>query len=104
MAASSLSAWATAYADVSWRPFPLVPGGKRPLFPGWQTVAGDPARLEPWFEDETRNVGVVAGEAFDCFDIEAEHLPALRAHVRAGGYALPTTPIAETGRADGTSS
>jgi hypothetical protein len=98
MAASELAAWAEAYAGVSWRPFPLVPGGKRPVFNGWQAAAGDRARLDAWFRDQSRNIGIVTGETFDCFDIEAAHLVAIAAHMRASGVPLPLTPVAETGR------
>ena len=97
--ASSTAAWATSYGAVGWRCFPLVPGGKRPLYRGWQRAAAvEPVVLEHMFRDEARNVGVVTGVTFDVFDIEAAHLSAFTALMRAGGHSLPRTPVAVTGR------
>jgi Bifunctional DNA primase/polymerase, N-terminal len=97
--ASLTASAAQSYGAVGWRCFPLVPGDKRPLFRGWQSDATtDPALLARWFADESRNIGVVCGESFDVFDIEAAHLPALVAMMTAGGLSLALTPVADTGR------
>jgi hypothetical protein len=47
--------------------------------------------------DANRN-WIVAGEAFDAWDIEVAHLPALREYLRRGGHSLPAPPVARTGR------
>ena len=97
--ASSTAAWATSYGAVGWHCFPLVPGGKRPLYRGWQRAAAtERGVLEHMFRDVARNVGIVTGVTFDVFDIEAAHLPALAASMRANGHSLPLTPVAVTGR------
>ena len=68
------------------------------MYRGWQRDATTNERqLERWFADETRNVGVVAGETFDAFDIEADHLDAFYARMLASG-GLRLTPVAITGR------
>ena len=99
MLASATADWASSYGAVAWRAFPVEPGRKKPMFGGWQRDATtDSAAHERWFRDLSRNVGVVAGEQFDCFDVEAAHLPALMAYMKAGNHSLPLTPIADTGR------
>jgi hypothetical protein len=95
-AASTTAAWAEAYSAVGWRPFPLAPREKRPLYRGWQQGVA-PDALGQAFRDERLNLGVICGEPFDVFDIEAEHLPALAAHMRAGSHSLPMTPVQNTG-------
>jgi Bifunctional DNA primase/polymerase, N-terminal len=91
---------ALVYAELGWRVFPVVPGGKRPLQRGWQSDATtDPTQIERyWRSRPTPNIGIVCGEAFDAFDIEAAHLPALRAWTEDHGLSLPLTPLARTGR------
>lgn len=93
-----MAAWAASYAAAGWRVFPAY--GKVPAFKGWQQAATtDPTLLNRWWpRDDDSNVAAVTGESFDVFDIEVEHLPALLAHMRAGGRSLPSTPIANTGR------
>jgi hypothetical protein len=70
------------------------------LYRGWQRDAtSDPAQIERyWRREPTPNVGVVCGEAFDAFDIEAVHLAAFRRRTEDHGHALPLTPLARTGR------
>jgi hypothetical protein len=100
MSTPVVQSWALAYAELGWRVFPVVPGGKRPLYRGWQRDATtDPDQIACyWREDPAPNIGVVCGEAFDTFDIEAAHLPALRQWTEATGHGLPLTPLARTGR------
>jgi hypothetical protein len=91
---------ALEYARLGWRVFPVVPGGKRPLYRGWQRDATtDPGQIARyWRTDPAPNIGVICGEAFDALDIEAEHLARLRAWLAESGHILPRTPIARTGR------
>lgn len=99
MTASATADWALSYAAVGWRCFPLIPGEKVPWFKGWPDEATtEPRLLKRWFANDSNNIGVIAGEAFDAFDVEAAHLPAFAAWMRAGDRSLPLTPIADTGR------
>lgn len=93
-------AWAMAYARLGWRVFPVVPGEKRPMYRGWQRDATThPHMIERyWRQQPVPNIGVVAGESFDAFDIEAAHLDALAAQLRRIGAQRIATPIARTGR------
>lgn len=93
--------WALLYARLGWRVLPVVPGDKRPLYKGWQRDATtDPEQIgRSWRREPGPNIGIVCGEGFDVFDIEAEHLLALRRWVDAAGHVLPATPLARTGRA-----
>lgn len=98
MPASTTATWATSYAAVGWRVFPLEPGGKRPL-PGFRWAdwaTDDPHRLRALFPDDDRNIGAVTGELFDVFDVEAAHLDAFKRY--AEGHTMPPTPLASTGR------
>lgn len=95
------SDWArTVYAPAGWRLFPVVPGGKKPLYAGWQRDATtDPkliARL--WRREPSPNIAAVTGEAFDAWDVEVAHLAALREYLLRGGDPLPLTPVARSGR------
>jgi hypothetical protein len=95
------ASWArTVYAPAGWRVFPLASGGKKPLYAGWQHDATtDPEMIARyWRRDPGPNIGVVAGEEFDAWDIEAAHLPPFREYLRRGGLSLPATPVARTGR------
>jgi hypothetical protein len=93
-------AWALLYASLGWRTFPVVAGEKRPLYRGWQQDATtDPDLISRWWRREPApGIGLICGEAFVAFDIEVDHLPALRAWMRAQGFRLPETPTARTGR------
>jgi hypothetical protein len=97
MTGSAIAAWAESYASCGWRVFPAW--GKVPAFRGWQRAAStDPDLIARWWpRDDDSNVAAVTGEAFDVFDIEREHLAALRSHVEAGKLTLPPTPIASSG-------
>ena len=97
---ATASEWARLYAGLGWRVFPVVPGGKRPSYRGWQRDASiDPALIDRYFRTEPGpNIGLVCGEVFDVFDIEAGHLAALRAWMETRNLALPRTPLARTGR------
>jgi hypothetical protein len=92
--------WALAYASLGWRVFPVVPRGKRPLYAGWQRDATtDPGLISRyWRADPGPNIGIICGEAFDAFDIEAEHLGALRGWTSERRVCFPETPIARSGR------
>lgn len=96
---SRIASWAHAYARLGWRVYPVERGGKRPVYGGWISDATtDPGRIERWWPRDAGapNVGVVAGEAFDVFDIEAAHVGSFEA--AAMGRAMPETPIARSGR------
>lgn len=92
--------WALTYAAMGWRVFPVVPGGKRPIYTGWQRDATTNPELivRYWRTEPGPNIGIVTGEAFVAFDVEAAHLPRLRTWIEAQGHRLPPTPIARTGR------
>ena len=92
--------WALGYARLGWRVFPVLPGDKRPIYRGWQTDATTEERMvrQYFTADPTRNIGVVCGEAFDAWDIEVEHVPALGAAMADEGHVLPEAPLAQTGR------
>lgn len=92
--------WALAYASLGWRVFPVVPGGKRPSYTGWQRDATTDSRLiaRHWREEPAPNIGIVTGEAFVAFDIEAAHIPLLCQATRDGRHRIPATPVALTGR------
>jgi hypothetical protein len=89
---------ALAYAGLGWRVFPVAERAKVPAFgDSWPAIATtDQAVITGWWRGRAFNIGVIAGESFDAFDIEAEHLSRLRDY--AGGRRLPETPLAETGR------
>jgi len=91
--------WALAYATLGWRVFPVVPGEKRPMYRGWQADATTDQDLirRWWRRNPAPNIGIVTGAAFVAFDVEAEHLDALRSWMRREGHRLPDTPIARTG-------
>lgn len=93
-----MASWGICYAAQGWRVFPAK--RKVPALRGWQRLATtDPALIRAWWpRDDGDNMAVVAGEAFDCFDVEAEHVPALVNAMKAGRLSLPLTPIADTGR------
>ncbi len=92
--------WAHVYARLGWRVLPVVPLEKKPLFTGWQRDATTDPRVidQHWRSDPGPNIGLICGEAFVAYDIEAEHLAALRTWMRERDLRLPETPIASTGR------
>jgi hypothetical protein len=92
--------WALAYASLGWRVFPVAPRGKRPLYAGWQKDATTDPELISWCwrADPGPNIGIICGEAFDAFDIEVQHLDALRAWTSQRRLSFPETPIARSGR------
>ena len=92
--------WALLYALLGWRVFAVVPGGKRPMYRGWQRdVTTDPELIgRYWRAEAGPNIGIICGEKFDAFDVEADHLAALRRWADARGHRLPETPLAQTGR------
>jgi hypothetical protein len=100
VSAAETRRWAYLYADLGWRVFPVARGGKRPSYTGWQNDATTDHDLIDrwWHKDPAPNIGIVTGEAFVAFDIEVDHLEALRGWMTANGHGLPATPIARTGR------
>jgi len=70
------------------------------MYRGWQRDATtDPDQIGRYWQTEPGpNIGVVCGEAFDVFDVEAAHLGAFTAWMSPSGRELPVTPIARTGR------
>lgn len=92
--------WALGYARLSWRVFPVWPGEKRPIYKGWpEGATTDEKMVRQYFTaDPTRNIGIVCGEAFDAWDIEVEHLPALTAWMHENKHWFPEAPLAQTGR------
>jgi hypothetical protein len=100
VSATETRRWAHVYADLGWRVFPVVRGEKRPMYTGWQVDATvDHDRIDRWWRrDPAPNIGIVTGEAFVAFDIESDHLDALREWLATQPGPLPSTPIARTGR------
>ena len=92
--------WALRYAAKGWRVYPVEPGRKKPFFTGWETGATtDPELiLRQWRREPYPNVGVICGESFAVFDIEAAHLRAFYGYLDVGGHVLPDTPVSSTGR------
>ena len=92
--------WTLTYAEHGWRVYPIEAGRKKALFTGWQTSATtDPDLIRrQWPREPYANVGLICGEAFAVFDIEAPHLPAFFAYLDGHGYVLPETPVNSTGR------
>lgn len=105
--------WALGYGiDLGWRVLPLhtVVGGRCDCYlaalcehPGKHPrnengvtgASSDPAVIERWWSTwPDAGIGVAAGEHFDAFDIEADHLDALDTIWQYPGL----TPIAVTGR------
>ncbi len=70
------------------------------MFAGWQRDATiDPVLIaRHWRSEPGPNIGIITGETFVAFDIEADHLTALRDWLLAEGHRLPDTPIARSGR------
>lgn len=94
---SETADWALLYAQAGWRSFPVKPGGKAPMFSNWQADATtDPKLIRQW-QTPARNIGLVCGEAFDAWDIEAQHLSRFADFLYRAGP-LPEAPIASTGR------
>lgn len=96
---SRVATWARAYARLGWRVYPVERGGKRPVYGGWLTDATtEPTLIDRWWPRDSGapNVGVVAGESFDVFDVEAPHVEAFEA--AAPGRMMPETPVARSGR------
>jgi hypothetical protein len=95
---SPTAQWALLYAKAGWRSFPVWPGEKRPIYAGWQSGAStDREMLTRYFSDTDRNIGVVTGEVFEAWDIEAPHVEAFFAFIAKHGT-LPESPLATTGR------
>lgn len=92
--------WALRYAAIGWRVYPVVPGTKKASFRNWQADAtSDPELIaRQWRREPYPNIGLIAGEAFAVFDIEAVHLPALYRYGDALRAVLPETPVAQSGR------
>ncbi len=97
---SSVADWALLYASAGWRSFPVQATKKVPLYRNWLNDATlDPKMCRQYFPEGTdRNLGLVAGEGIDCFDIEVDHIAAFSEWLYKGGHALPDAPIASTGR------
>lgn len=88
----SILFWIGYYGRLGWRMFPAA--GKRPLLKNWPEFASaDPDEVTQWFR-RPANIGLICGEAFDVFDIEAPHVSAFIEYVGI----LPETPIVRTGR------
>lgn len=93
--------WGHQYAEkAGWRVFPIIPGGKKPCYAGWQKDATrDSALIDRyWPEALNRNIAVPTGEVFDAWDIEAAHVDAFAAWMKLHDYVLPELPLAKTGR------
>lgn len=58
-----------------FRVFPLVPGEKRPAFPGWQELASDdPSVVSAWWsENPDFNVGIATGRDLVVLDVDVKN-------------------------------
>ena len=92
--------WVHRYARLGWRAYPVEPGTKKAIFTGWQRSATtDPGVIaRQWQREPYPNVGLICGESFAVFDIEAPHLPAFYHHLDAHGYVVPETMVCRSGR------
>jgi hypothetical protein len=92
--------WALRYAERGWRLYPVERDAKKAIFTGWQRGATTNPELiaRQWRREPYPNVGVICGETFAVFDIEAPHLPAFFDYLDAGNHILPETPVSTTGR------
>jgi hypothetical protein len=94
--------WALAYATLGWRVLPLWPGEKRPIYDGWpRDATTDPTLIGRYWNPAANpqpNIGVVCGEKFDAWDIEAPHLDQFNRWVADNGWTLPESPIQGTAR------
>ncbi len=92
--------WALTYAGLGWRVLPVVAGDKRPMYRGWQADATTDTSLieRHWRREPAPNIGMVTGESFVAFDIEAPHLDRLRQWMVGRRHRLTETAIARTGR------
>lgn len=92
--------WALRYAERGCRVYPVEPGRKKALFTGWQRSATtDPALISrQWRREPYPGVGLICGETFAVFDIEAPHRKAFFAYLDRGGHAVPEAPVASSGR------
>lgn len=99
-APTTTAAYAHGYASAGWRSFPVKRLKKSPAYPQWQKDATTDGTLidQYWPREPVRNLGLVTGEAFDVWDIEGPHLDRFLGYMRDGGYSLPETPVAVTGR------
>jgi hypothetical protein len=90
--------WALYYAKAGIRSFPVQPGKKVPMYRAWpRDATTDPKLIRQW-QIEDRNLGLVAGEVFDAWDIEIDHVPAFCSWMYANGHLMPEAPVASTGR------
>ena len=93
--------WARFYGErMGWRVFPVNAGKKTPKWSGWlKDATTDPHLIDQQFYADDINVGLLAGETFDAFDIEGEHLSAFSVWMARHGHELPAEcPLASTGR------
>ena len=91
--------WGRLYASAGWRVFPVKPGAKSPSFSNWQADATTNSDLiaQYWRPGTERNLGLICGERFDAWDIEAEHLARFSEWLYREQHVLPECPIASTG-------
>jgi hypothetical protein len=91
---------ALRYAERGWRVYPVAPGRKKALFTGWQRSATiDPDLIaRQWRRDPYPGVGLICGETFAVFDIEAAHLRAFFDYLDRGAHAVPETAVCLSGR------
>jgi hypothetical protein len=97
---SEVSDWGLLYAKSGFRVFPVKAGGKSPVYKNFLADATlEPKMVRQYFPEGTdRNLGLIAGEAFDAWDIEVEHLDRFSKWLYDGKHVLPDAPIASTGR------
>lgn len=96
---TTLSAWASAYAEYGWPVFPLRPRDKTPLTKnGFQDATVHPDQIAEWWTVwPDANIGLPTGICFDVLDVDG--LPAaeaLKAHIGHGYF--HAGPVAKTGK------
>lgn len=97
--ATSLAAWASAYAAYGWPVFPLAPRNKQPLTKnGFQDATVHPDQIADWWRFwPDANIGLPTGISFDVLDVDGRDAAAVLTEHIGDSYWHPG-PVAQTGK------